>query len=92
MPEILSPGRLSTRCSSCGCKFRFTPAEAWPRAQIVGMINSGTFERAWHVFTRCPTCQKRIDVTNKVPYEAVRGNDDSLCRCGPLSYHCEDNL
>lgn len=89
--KILEPGSLTAKCRNCGCRLSYEAKDAFKRGIVCGMINSGTFDREWHVFVRCPQCCKRVDVTEKLPLAAVPDDqDDPLCKCGPYRCHCED--
>lgn len=86
--ELLKPGKVVAKCK-CGCEFAFTPADAFKRYEICGMVNSGTFDRKEVIYVRCPSCKKRVRVTGKVASVAVT-NDDPLCKCEGGYCRCED--
>lgn len=79
MVRVLKPGELEKKCRSCKARFAFGPADCFVRNAVCGMINSGTFAREPHIY-RCPTCQKRVDVTGVVSVKAATG-EDPLCKC-----------
>jgi len=80
---------MKVKCKNCKESFEFKHTDVFQRGVASGMVNSGTFARDWHLFTRCPMCKKRVDVTGRVSCDAVKDNEDPLCKCGPLYCRCE---
>lgn len=87
--QILSHGKLVTRCVGCGCKFRYQLGDCFQRGVPTHWdLYKGGFHRETHVYVRCPECKRRIDVSGKVPVDAV-GSDDPICKCEGRYCHCE---
>lgn len=89
--EILSGGKLEAKCKKCKTHFSFATDDAFARFEVCGVVNSGQFDRECCIYVRCPCCKHRVNITGKVPYEAVKNNKDPLCKCEGNYCNCWRN-